>query len=484
MGSVLATGMGVQAGVLAAAASGAGVVEQGGQANVGSAAPARRGVAEFRVGSRIGPNTVLMIDNRPKKLNAHEEMIRTQYDREMEALHALEAGMLPENPNLNFVGDPKLKHMVERGLEQGLFRDTTRVDEMLAKMNRDFLDYYKIPPLSLLHCHAETFIDEVHEEICRKRRHPAGVILSGSPKMVTQARQTDPAVQKTIEVARYCLDHNIPMLGICFGMQLLAYVAYGERGLVDWLEVPKNMGVMVVRGQDDRVHFVDVRPENFSAERQAAKDFRQMVYGKWRVKERPELDGRRRREWHPMLKHAREVQGLEVHSQGLTWPHAGIPDEDVLAVSAQHFRRDRNSQVNREFVRHIVEVLQFGAVAYGTQLHPEATPEFLLAVTHVPAYDRALRAEAQDLDWIRGSLRKYPKFLAEDGKPAWAGQRYLYNWSKYVLLFDYLLRAKKDKRVARDTADKLLDELGIQNPYLRIHLTQMAETRGYKVYRP
>lgn len=70
------------------AAAGAGVFLAA-EAQVGVAVQGPRAVAEFRAGSRIGRNTVLMIDNRPGQLNKHEVMIRDQYTREMEALRSL-----------------------------------------------------------------------------------------------------------------------------------------------------------------------------------------------------------------------------------------------------------------------------------------------------------------------------------------------------------------------------------------------------------
>src|ERR1041384_6035503 len=79
--------------------------------------------------------------------------------------------------------------------------------QLIARRVRELGVYSEIVPFT-------TSIDEL------RRRQPRGLILSGGPSSVYEegAPHPDPAV----------LDLGVPVLGICYGVQLMAYFLDGE----------------------------------------------------------------------------------------------------------------------------------------------------------------------------------------------------------------------------------------------------------------
>ena len=79
--------------------------------------------------------------------------------------------------------------------------------QLIARRVRELGVYSEIVPFN-------TPIEEL------RRRHPRGLILSGGPSSVYEAGapHPDPAV----------LDLGVPVLGICYGVQLMAYFLDGE----------------------------------------------------------------------------------------------------------------------------------------------------------------------------------------------------------------------------------------------------------------
>lgn len=370
----------------------------------------------LRDSPRIGPGTVIYIEQRPVAPFRHEAMIRNAY----EGLLALGGGQVPPDLPTAFIADTQLRHTIEKGLERGHFRDTTHVGDWIDHMNRVFGHFgdYGIPPLHLKVVHAETDIDLLKRVMVEQGFHPAGVFLSGSPKMVPDTILSDPAVMKTAEVCRYLLEKEIPLLGICFGFQLLGHVRWGA--MVEWLTNPPGMGLRVLQDKPTR-RFQPIIP-----------GARQGNFGAYRI------------EWNkgarqvPMLRNAGHLRGLKVHSMYFPFPHRVIPEGAVLATSARRFKRDRNAPAHTESVERVIEMLQYGAAAFGTQLHPELTPEFLLALTYIPAVERGLRDEGHDIAFIRETLQP----MKADG---WPAQRFGYNFTKYYLVAGYLERLLREQ---------------------------------------
>ena len=79
--------------------------------------------------------------------------------------------------------------------------------QLIARRLRELAVYSEILPFS-------TPASEI------ARRHPAGVILSGGPRSVSEpnAPRMDPAI----------LELGAPTLGICYGMQLMSHLLGGE----------------------------------------------------------------------------------------------------------------------------------------------------------------------------------------------------------------------------------------------------------------
>lgn len=364
---------------------------------------------------RIPPNMVVLIDNRPgPKRDVFDGDIRESYYAVQDAFVASEIpSTLPEE----YVRDPELRARVELGLANSHFKDTSRFQHWLDVANRyaKFADF-GLHPLELTMCRAQTDIETLENAFDGGDR-PAGVVLSGSPKMLSKAAFDDSVVQKTLELSANILYTNIPVLGVCFGMQMLAYIAHNA--MVDWLKNPAGMNVRIERrsrdGKSDEVAFLTVKPgEN------------EMAFGNWHIRSTGARD--------PIMRYARNVRGMEVHSQGLFYPHPLVPNEDVLAISSRHFREHEKAPRSSEVVERIIEVMRFGAVAYGTQLHPEFSPDLLLALSYIPKYEELLEKEGLHVGFMRELLKDYPR------GDRMAGQRFGYNWVKYVLLKNYVER--------------------------------------------
>lgn len=89
----------------------------------------------------------------------------------------------------------------------------------------------------------------------------AGIIITGSPSMVTDL---EPWGVATSQWLKRVVEKNIPVLGICFGHQLLAHT-FG--GVVDYHELGEEKGEVEIRlteaGKKDPL--LGVLPEQFSA---------------------------------------------------------------------------------------------------------------------------------------------------------------------------------------------------------------------------
>ncbi|MFQ3675737.1 MAG: glutamine-hydrolyzing GMP synthase [Endomicrobiia bacterium] len=85
--------------------------------------------------------------------------------------------------------------------------------QLIARRIREFKVYCEIYPYNLK-------LSEVGDKISEIK----GVILSGGPESVYE--KSAPKITK--EFLSYFLTKNIPVLGICYGMQMLAYLLKGE----------------------------------------------------------------------------------------------------------------------------------------------------------------------------------------------------------------------------------------------------------------
>ncbi len=376
----------------------------------------------LRNSPHIDAGTVLYIEQRPNAPFRYDAWIRTAYEK----LLQLADGQVPIDLPGAFITDPALRHTIATGLDRGHFRDTTHVEEWLAAVNRDFeqLDNNEIPPLHLKVVHAETDIDLLKRVMIDEGHRPAGVYLSGSPKMIPKTIHTDPAVMQTAEVCEYLLEHNIPMLGICFGLQLLGYVKWGA--MVDSLINPPRMRLRVLQEKPKRI----VHPITPGAQ--------QRNFGVYPI----EL----RNSDHPILRDVSQPYGLKSHSTYFPFPHPVIPADAVLATSARRFLPDHHAPTDEELTDRVIEVLQYGAVAFGTQLHPEFTPDLLLALTHLPVVEQELKTEGLHVEFIREQLRP----LSADDSTL---QRFGYNFTKYYLVPQYLERLLRHSQ-RRETTRK------------------------------
>lgn len=376
-------------------------------------------------------HVIFMVDNRPGGLNLYHKNIGNA----AEIMRGLEGGMIPQDLPFTEVPDELLRARIEAGLKSGAFRDRDKVREWMHLAN-SWADWKSVglAPLTLVHVHAESDIAELVKRVVEDNHRPAGIVLSGSPKMLNEVLKT-PVMQKTLELIDYALKQEVPTLGICFGMHLLTYARY--RILVDWLRVPDKMHVQFHRGLG---RFSRVEPGQ-----------KWQVYGVERLRDVVHCDF--------MNGVDKGTQILEVHSTYVA-PQRLYDighGSSILAVSRRRFRQGLNASAG--VVQHIVEVLECGPVAYGTQLHPELTPDLLLVLTYIPAYKEFLELEGHDIELIRNQLRNYP------ADSYFAGARMGYNFIKRILAVDRITRAVESGRIAGREARKLLHRLERRSRY-------------------
>ncbi len=314
---------------------------------------ARAAYTVFRRGMRLTGNTVLYLENRPiagrgRKFFEYHHLLREAFQRAVRGRGPFAA----ESLEGRIAADRRFRRLVERGLTRGEFQEATRIGGWIAAANR------KLPkgkaPLRLVVAKAEMDIGDLRWAFTGRRQRPAGVILSGSPKMLSRSYRTDPVVRETVEFTRVLLAHEVPTLGICFGMHLMAYARYGA--LVRWLRNP-----MVEGGK------------------------RLVVCGAETITKR---GGSR-------------VRVLQSHGQYLPFSsRGGIPKEAVLAHS-------RHGGVS------LIEVLRCGPVAYGTEFHPEFAPQFLRALLGLPVYRRWIMKGGCDPVAVEAGLRRFSNGLRD-----------------------------------------------------------------------
>jgi len=367
----------------------------------------------FRERPYIKPNQVLFIDNRPGREHSYHDKLVDVF------------GLL-RNSKLDISDEniPILREIIERGLRNGGFKDTTRAAEWLGSVNQyaNFLGF-NIEPFELLIAHAEDHIHEIIKIMVIDGNWPAGMILSGSPKMLSEVL-TDTIIQQTLRLICSILDKKIPILGFCFGLHLLAYSKFGA--LAEYIHVPEGMGVEFHPKLEAKNKFTNSISGDIYT-----------VYGTSFV---------RRVVKHKVLAAVDKIFGLEVHSQFLSSDHPSISNKKILAVSKRFFRENKMSKKQYEQV--MIEVLEVGEVAIGTQLHPELQPELLLALSYLPEISSWLKNEGQDLQRLRKELGMYPKSF-------YAGQRIGYNWVKRILAPDYIRKMISDEKSQRTLLDRL-----------------------------
>lgn len=365
----------------------------------------------------IAPNTVLYINNRPGE-------IPYQFHTDMRTAYRAMVRQTGNDDITQYLPKDTEKQrqviaMIKRGLKDERFKDTRLISEWLHIINHEFVGFnlLNMPEMSLqlMVVSAEQYIDDLHDLLVRQNMRPAGVILSGSPKMLSKAAHNDDTVKKTLDICDHLLEAHIPVLGICFGMQMLAYVGYGA--MCQYLETPPGM------------HYRIARKDPFLLE-PVTPGVEQMIFGSWMVRWTGEYD--------PILRQTgSEVMALELHSQYLPYQHPNIPDDAVLAISSRSFLPDKpvgELDQNQVHIERMIEVLRFGGqqLAYGTQLHPELTPELLMAFTYHPVTRKYLIEQKMDVALRQEFLNSFPPtyhFTAE---------KYGFNWAKYVMFINYI----------------------------------------------
>lgn len=358
----------------------------------GKTAPSLDGdprVIRYKPGQPITPETIIYIDNRADDIHFHHRMARQMY----------EAG--------EFRNNRRLQKRVEKGLARGDFQDTTKIYNWIDEINRDLQRAGK-KPLRMVVAHAESHIEDIHHQIVTEGRRPAGLLLSGSPKMLTEAEGGDPAVRRTLDLTRYALDQGIPMFGLCFGMHLMAYARYGA--MVKYMINPAASAYRVVHS-GRRTYRMP-----------APAGQKQMIWGAENITATRD---------HPLTRGVGVAPAIQGHAQYIPFPHPQIPSRHVLAISDRSFIPQGGKLRDAKQVDAITELLECGPKAYGTEFHPEITGETAIAMSYVPQFKPLL----VDLDFSQ-----VMKDIDGYGRARRRGEQVGRNFMREVLLPDYLER--------------------------------------------
>lgn len=367
-------------------------------------------ISIFQPGTPIAKNAVIWVDSLPGCLSYHQGLLQRTWD----ACEALQGAPVPPDLPTEFVHDPAVRSLVARGLADGSFLMHAKVAQWLGAANARW-NATKLPPLELVLFHAETHGVALLRQLLGGER-PAGIVWSGSSKMLSESmRSQDPAVMGAMAVAKHGFSRNIPMWGMCFGMQLLTYARYDA--MVEFAQVPEGMNQRVLS-----VDPLDVIPVKSGA--------RQRIYGPIPI----ELRHAR----HPLLTEVEKPLVLEARSQHIVFPHAKIPPEDVLAFSTRRFRAVDGDRSMAAHVVRTVELMQYGATAFGCAFHPELKPALLLALTYLPSYRNWLQEAGVDVVRSRRELAACLDPMSPQAIALAAGERIAINWVEKVLFPDYL----------------------------------------------
>lgn len=418
----------------------------------------------------LGPHVVVFVDNRPQKPHLYESLIeayleeRTRADAEgILSVIANHSNDLPENKAIledlfRGVGpsseDVQLYTLIEKGLQNGWFRDTAKVAEWLGATNGyGAFSAHGIPPFRLLVVHAEAHIRLLAHALMERKARVAGIYWGGSPLMLHRNPKDGgvldtPVIQDTLRVIRFGLDTEIPMFGICFGLHLMAYEQF--RVLVAYLTPPAGARFQYHPRLDECAELPKEQPG---------------VERRWRAWG---MDRVIRIRHDAVLYKAERVPGLKVHSMALLpceneQHRRSIPEYAMLAVSRRYFLRDRPAEVKRrkEYLpqsaaaisQTILEVVRCGRVAVGVQLHGELTARLLHVLSHLPSVRADLEREGHDVVLIRRQLERYPH------ESYFAGQRIGYNWTKRELGVEYVRTRLRNKATDGATALQVLRRL-------------------------
>lgn len=419
---------------------------------------------------------IFYVENRPGFTHGTDAMIT-----EAAAMQEFQGGRLYHQQA--FVEgdlDADAMEIINRGLEQQLFKDTTRIAQWIETVNElSKFEQYGLKRLCLVVVHALHHVEWLLSFLNRGPKRPAGFVFSGSTLMLTDTRFHE-ATRKTRKVIRFALKYEIPLLAMCYGMHLLSLEAFEQ--CVDWMTVPKGMTVAaeshVLREKDSNDCTTGLTPGQ-----------RLMDYGAKRINRLPHAKD------DPVMNQVVRAYGQEVHFQALfaeyralaaleederdKYPRTqagkdfhcegvkakvrecGIPFEAILAYSRRLFWEEtpttRPKRRSPDVEQIIVEVMKAGPVAYGTQLHPEYPPELLYAMTFMPFVLNWFQQEKQNVDLIR---RRLLQLINDESRSKYtAGEKIGFNWGKRVLGPNFAEYLFESERVTEDQKDAIIVDL-------------------------
>lgn len=329
--------------------------------------------SDFTVQTRIGPQTVVYLDNRKQGPHWVHTLVADEYTRATGPSSA--SSWLPR----------RLLPRIRLGLDCGEFRDVTRVAEWAGLCNARIATLNPPRPLlEVVTAHAETWLPALWTQIVEAGRKPAAVVLSGSPKMLSTDLATDPVLQQTVQLVQHLLPLNIPLLGICFGMQLLTYAGFGA--LVERRQTPPGRHARVTGLSD-------------AASRRTLRGGKeQMACGLLSLEPQQSLR---------VTTAEFGWQVVTFRSEHIPHPHPAVPAEAVLAVSHQRYWPSTDMGDNEASVVSTIEVIRAGLNALGIQGHPELGTLVALVLTYLPELAKKLKAQGYNLRTLRTLLQRH-----------------------------------------------------------------------------
>lgn len=383
----------------------------------------------FEPGYQFQPHDVLFLDQRPgeDEVNRYEIRIR-------EGLNDANQSPLSESvhPDILALTKPPLSERIQHSLLNDEYFDTTRVRAWLALASANSgLPEMESSPFRLVWANADSHISDVMDSL--HHGLPGGWVLSGSRKNVDETYLTDTAVQKTLELIQTLTQKELPLLAICFGMQMCSYALFGT--LPEYLRVPEGASHEIFTKADGSSLFVPVREKG-----------RRMVYGTSDV---AVINGNSNHHFYG----AKKIRSMEVHSQYVD--ATNIPSEALLASSTRVFQgQDDDHTIEQR----IAEAIKIGPYSLGVQGHPEFSPQMLLVTSYLKRRMRKFLQEGHPISEMREYLENYHEAgSVEEGYAA--AQLPGLNWAQYSLLSHYLFRTLERPEITEDKKETVYDSL-------------------------
>lgn len=359
-------------------------------------------------------------------VDCRESLTDQPYDRVITQLAATVPDLHPNQESRRELQN--LKTFLKQGRRHGAFSDRTKFRIGCGRLNNVLtLADDNCRPLILVTVRARIEIQSVADCLAREKIVPVAAFIGGSPLMLDEVAG-ERWIFLTIGIINRFLERGVPVLGICFGGQLLAYMEFGA--LPKYHCVPPGVNYEHLRQLD---LYVPVTP-----------GARRPIYGSRPIEVLPGRDAQ-----HAIMSGLPRLEVLMAHGMGYELSDGNIPFDRVLAVSRHSFV-DKPEKPTLAVNQEIVEVA-ISRSAVMSFCHPELSPDLLKALIRLIAYFREwLEENGLDISTVLKELDTHPV-----GEPV-AGEQILWNFFLRIVGPHHIGRLVDTGRIDPVTGRRLL----------------------------